>query len=454
MHYEVIVVGGGIGGLTAAAVLAKRGVSVCLLERQSYVGGCAARVEHSGLQFDPTHGLFSGWEEDGVFDRLCAELEVRSPLTQALRFPYVVRLADGSDVARTANIEERETILADAFPECAKAAIDFYRGLASSIATRTHDNVVAKYLQHCSPRFRSFIDVQLQTLVQCSSDECSQALAAEVLNPQRKFFDIEGGVQSLIDLLARCFQQHGGKLRLNSPVLRLAYGTNGLPIAVDLLNGERLLASRAIISNLTIWDTYGKLIGPQRIPPEVSATLKQLRASSVYQVFLTIRQGVAATLPANRFLIGNDRPFSDDESQAAQFVFSIHPRGATADIDMRTAVVTVNTRAEDWFSFHEDNNTFEERDQSMLENVWADLHSALPNVCNGAEVIETATPQTYYETLRRRFGMVGRPVNESTYAVNIKPYSGLWLAGDTVTTRVGIDAVVESSWRTAREIIQ
>ena len=37
--HEVIVVGGGHNGLTAAAYLAKAGVDVCVVERQPYVGG-------------------------------------------------------------------------------------------------------------------------------------------------------------------------------------------------------------------------------------------------------------------------------------------------------------------------------------------------------------------------------------------------------------------------------
>ena len=35
MTHEVVVVGGGFGGLTVAALLAARGVDVCLLERES-----------------------------------------------------------------------------------------------------------------------------------------------------------------------------------------------------------------------------------------------------------------------------------------------------------------------------------------------------------------------------------------------------------------------------------
>ena len=48
MVHEVVVVGGGIGGLTVAALLAARGVDVCLLERASQPRGLA-RFESFGI---------------------------------------------------------------------------------------------------------------------------------------------------------------------------------------------------------------------------------------------------------------------------------------------------------------------------------------------------------------------------------------------------------------------
>ena len=70
MAYDVVVVGGGIGGLTTAALLAARGVGVCLFERESRAGGCASTVEHSGHTFETCAGLYACWQPGDVHERV------------------------------------------------------------------------------------------------------------------------------------------------------------------------------------------------------------------------------------------------------------------------------------------------------------------------------------------------------------------------------------------------
>src|SRR6185503_9307832 len=179
MECEVIVVGSGIGGLTTAALLASRGVEVCLFERQSVVGGCVANVEHLGYSFEPTAGLYSGWESGGIWERIFSELKTPPPQIRQLSPSYVVRLPDGRDVSVSHDREHFEEALARTFPDCANAAIDFYHQLAQIDPNRAGDNeVVANRLAGVSQEFRLFVDVQLQTLAQRTSADCTIADAA------------------------------------------------------------------------------------------------------------------------------------------------------------------------------------------------------------------------------------------------------------------------------------
>ncbi len=81
---RVVVVGGGVGGLAAACLLARAGVEVTLLERGPAVGGKMRRVEVDGRPIDsgPTV-LTMRWVFDALFERCGARFEERVPLEKA-----------------------------------------------------------------------------------------------------------------------------------------------------------------------------------------------------------------------------------------------------------------------------------------------------------------------------------------------------------------------------------
>jgi len=65
--YDVIVIGAGMGGLTAAALLAKKGFKTLLLEKEDQVGGYAVSFKRQGFLFDATGAFVGGCHEGGEF---------------------------------------------------------------------------------------------------------------------------------------------------------------------------------------------------------------------------------------------------------------------------------------------------------------------------------------------------------------------------------------------------
>ena len=51
--FDAVVIGSGLGGLTAAALLAKAGRKVCVIERNHSVGGAASAFKKGALAIEP-----------------------------------------------------------------------------------------------------------------------------------------------------------------------------------------------------------------------------------------------------------------------------------------------------------------------------------------------------------------------------------------------------------------
>ena len=356
--YDVVGVGGGIGGLTVAALLSARGMNTCLLERQSQVGGCIARVEFSGHDFEPGMGLYTSFGPGGIYEKLFAQLPVDPPATSLLASPYVMRSGDG--------------------------------------------------------------DVSL------SKDD---------------LYSIAGGPASLAERLAESIKRSGGNLRLNSPVLRLSYDEAGRANGVDLLSGERVFAKKAIVSNLTIWDTYGKLVGLNRTPPEVKKYLNTLRGTGVYVVYASMEDSAVSRLPGERMLV------KDNEGEFTMAVASTQ----SAPPGKRAVTFTCRTEVDAWFTYQSSEEDYEEWDQDALAQFWNRLHAALPELGSDIEIIETANPRTYYDQTRRKLGMVlgvdgVPPVSSRTFLPN------LFIVGDTVSAIPKLDAVIEPAILVAKDI--
>ena len=489
MVHEVVVVGGGIGGLTVAALLAARGVNVCLLERASQPGGVIARVESFGYAFDPGVGLYAFWEPGEIHHQVFSELPVSPPEVRLETSSYVVRLPNQNEIPLSANEPDFEAALLEAFPECGSRAIEFYRECAllseklRNTGTREirrpggrllkrikalradsdRDSVVAatrqtvsQRLAETSFRFRRFIDVQLQLLAQTSSDSCPMARAAVALTvPRRATFSIRGGAPTVAEKLAESIKLSGGRIRYDTPVLRLSYGSDGRAHGVDLLSGETVAASRAVVSNLTVWDTYGKLIGLNRTPPEIRKRLTAMRSWGSYLIYLGMNSAAAERLSSDRILCLTDwLEAADFDPETSQLMLAAAPTwDPRAPEGKRAVTVLAFTDIEHWFTFHERTDELEEQDQTTLERVWQSLHRSIPELGDDIEVIDTVTPLACYDSTRRKLGMVGTtPSLLSDDLPHATSLENVFMVGDTNLSCASIAAVTRSALALANQL--
>jgi phytoene dehydrogenase-like protein len=463
MVHEVVVVGGGIGGLTVAALLAARGVDVCLLERGSQVGGVVAPVEGFGYTFDPGVGIYPCWEPGGIHDQVFSELPVPPPQVRLETPAYVVRLPDGVDVPVVAEDDQFFPALAAAFPECANEAVSFYRqcsaqcsALTESLKTgkaRNDAQIISQNLEGTSARFRQFINAQLQLLAQCSQANCEFQRAAFALTiPRRGNYSIKGGAAALANRLADAIKQSGGRVRLNTPVLRLAYDSAGRARGIDLLTGESIAASRAIISNLTVWDTLGKLVGLNRTPVEIRKMVGSIRGWGAYLVYLGMNEATAANLVSDRIVALSE--LKSDFPPESQLMFASAPSwDPRAPMGKRAVTILTFTDVEEWFTFHESTEELEEQDQNKLAAVWRRLHKALPELGDGIEVIESSTPLDCYELTRRKLGMITSPgLRSSLFSGGSTFLENVHMVGDSAGGGAGLASVTQAALELADKL--
>jgi len=93
---SIIVVGGGIAGLTGAALLAKEGYKVTLVEAHSQLGGCAGTFKRGSYTFDVGATQVAGLERGGIHHRLFNYLDIPLPDAKILDPGCAVLLGDGS----------------------------------------------------------------------------------------------------------------------------------------------------------------------------------------------------------------------------------------------------------------------------------------------------------------------------------------------------------------------
>ncbi len=322
--YDVVVIGGGIGGLTCGALLAMNRMSVLIAEQGSKPGGCCSSFEHKGYIFDNGLCSLTGCEFDGAIYETLMELGLISNI-EFIKMEPVIRIIGSDYDMRISSTEDLEDKLVELFPmeafairiflaECKAMATEMERLFKTSLDLV---NIVQKIFFYITFLFKYggmrkyggkswqevitslFEDVKLRTIflsVTPFDPRTMAPLPMMILGIGEGFYYPKGGARALADLLADGVSKYHGDLALNTKVDKILIEDNKA-IGVALGSG-RQIRSRYVISNVDAKQTFLNMVGKERL---TTGFRKRLEESQLSNSPFLVSLGVSLNLKVMGF---------------------------------------------------------------------------------------------------------------------------------------------------------
>jgi all-trans-retinol 13,14-reductase len=231
MTYDFIIIGGGLGGLTAGAKLAREGKKVLLLEQHDRPGGCATNFKRKDFTMEvglhEMEGLYPGDKKIKMFEDLGILEKV-----EFLSLPEFYRFINGRrDIVIPHQVEEAKKVLKSAFPGEEEGIDAYFWHLANA------KRVMVMHRHEPEKSIGRFLDeiiasedlklVLLGNLGYFHDDPYTLSwyyyLSAQGSNYGGRSNFIRGGSQQLSNALVEIIIEHGGEVKLNSLATKIDY---------------------------------------------------------------------------------------------------------------------------------------------------------------------------------------------------------------------------------------
>ena len=484
---DVAVLGAGIAGLTAAALLAAEGKRVVLLEAHHQSGGCAGTFRRGPYVFDVGATQVAGFEPGGIHQRLFAHFGLPLPQASVLDPGCSVYLAGESepiqlwrDPGRWCQERARQFPASERFWDlcgwlhrsnwafAAKDPVLPPRSiwdlqqllpalspvtLASGVfATATVVDLLR--LAGCGgdQRLRRFLDLQLRLYSQEPADRTAALYGATVLAMAQEplgLWHLQGSMQRLSEALEQALSAAGGAMRLRHRVTELQPSADGWRVIGTAAAGApfELQADQVVCS-----------LPPQALPGLLGSALPPSYGRRI-AAFPDPSGALVLYAAVDRQQLPPDGALHaqlDWGDPGSLFVsFSAEGDGRAPE-GQATLIASVFTPARPWFDLPEP--AYQERKQLTLQAMQAGLEHWFGLRPEHYLHAELATPRGFAGWTGRPYGFVGglgqHPSRFGPFGLASRtPLPGLWLCGDAIYPGEGTAGVSLSALMASRQLL-
>ena len=441
MGYDVIIIGGGLSGLTAGSLLAKRHLKVAVIEKSYNPGGSCGIFKRGQVTFDQGSAMLYGFGEKGfnahrfVFNCLEEPIDIiRHDLLYCVNFkgrripfwPDVEKFADELSLAFPSEKESihrfyrdmlnmykhvmvetpnyasaDETDRNSALKSLIRHPVSYARFL--SFLNKSAKSLLEKYFT--DPEIFKFFDKLTSTYCYATVEEAPAVLAAVMFvdNHIGGSYYPAGSTLFLPGKLEKVIEENGGDMLLEREVVSIVFEA-GKPAGV-LLDDGRVLKAPYIIYSGTVWNLYGKLIDPAHTSLKQRDWAKNQAPTypSVVLYAVIDRSIIPEDTAPIEMLVGN--PDRLDESEVTAYILSIDDRTICGE-DEHT-VIAIGPTFEKWNS--SDVVFYQSKKKKEQERLISVLEKRFPGFTGAVRYAEVATPCTIERYTMKNGGAVAGP---------------------------------------------
>jgi phytoene dehydrogenase-like protein len=299
---DAVIVGSGINSLACAALLARTGWGVRVLERNDYLGGAikTAEITEPGYRHDVFSAWHPLWVGGAAHAELGEELAARGLEYLNTELPTATLFSDGESAfllrSAEANAEELDRhapgdgaawtrMLEDFLPNIDLAfgvlGTELWSKQGLSLGTKAYRRLgrrgLAEFVGEMTISARDWLQETFASErahglhapwvlhTGLGPDAAASGFMSKVIAVAIQEGGIpipRGGGDRLVEALAQLIRDHGGALETGRDVESVLV-ENGVARGVRTADGETVSARRAVIANVTPTQLYGRLLGDE-----------------------------------------------------------------------------------------------------------------------------------------------------------------------------------------------